>query len=114
MKNSHIYTLKHGIASISKKQGAENDYTLKNHSNDYINDRKGAMTFKMIDTNDDLLTLKKEDEYKLILKDNDLNRFAFDLKEAGYLLNALNKVVFATSKVMLHVAACFSMACKML
>ena len=76
--------MNHGIASISKKQGEENDYTLKNQSNYYINDRKEAMKFKMIGTIEDLLTLKKEDEYKLILKDNDLNRFVFDLKVAGY------------------------------
>ena len=40
------------------------------------------MKFKMIDTLDDLL--KKEDEYKLSLKDKDLNKFVFDLKSAGY------------------------------
>lgn len=40
------------------------------------------MKFKMIDTIDDLLTLKEEDEYKPILKDNGLNKFIFGLKEA--------------------------------
>ena len=70
--------------SIAQKQGEDKNYALKNHSNYYINDRKEAMKFKMIDTIDDLLTLKKEDEYKLILKDYDLNRFVFDLKGAGY------------------------------
>ena len=30
------------------------------------------------------MTLTKEEEYKLILKDNDLNKFVFDLKEAEY------------------------------
>ena len=33
---------------------------------------------------------------------------------AGRLLNALNKVVFATSKVMLHVATCLPVVRKML
>ena len=84
VKNSHIYTLNHKRESVKRKTKAEENHTLKNHSNYYINDRKEAMKYKMIDTLDDLLTLKKEDEYKLSLKDNDLNKFVFDLKGAGY------------------------------
>ena len=84
VKSSHIYTLNHKLESVKRKTKDEENHTLKNHSNYYINDRKEAMKFKMIETIDDLLKLKKEDEYKLILKDNDLNRFVFDLKGAGY------------------------------
>ena len=69
---------------MKRKTKDEENHTLKNHSNYYINDRKEAMKFKMIDTLDDLLPLKKEDAYKLSLKDNDLNRFVFNLKGAGY------------------------------
>ena len=45
VKNSHIYA---EPRRISKKQ-EENNYVLKNSSNYYINDRKDAMKFKMVD-----------------------------------------------------------------
>ena len=42
------------------------------------------MKFKMISCIDDLLALNKEDEYKIILEDNDLNKMVCDLRDAGY------------------------------
>ena len=38
----------------------------------------------MIDDINDLLQLKEKDEYKIILKDNDLDKAIFQLKQAGY------------------------------
>ena len=38
----------------------------------------------MINSVDDLLQLKEKDEYNLILKDNDLDRAVYELKQAGY------------------------------
>ena len=38
----------------------------------------------MISCIDYILTLNEEDEYKIVLKDNDLNRMVCDLREAGY------------------------------
>ena len=70
VKNSRIHTLNHKLESVKRKTKDEENHTLKSHSNYYVNDRKEAMKFKMIDTIDDPLTLKEEDEYKLILKDN--------------------------------------------
>ena len=38
----------------------------------------------MIENLDDILKLNEEDEYKLILKDNDLDKAVFELKQIGY------------------------------
>ena len=38
----------------------------------------------MIDDINDLLQLKEKDEYKIILKDNDLKRAIYQLKQIGY------------------------------
>ena len=84
MKNSHIYTLNHDLKSLKRQTKEENPYKLKNHSNYYISDRKEPMKFKMISCIDYILTLNEEDEYKIVLKDNDLNRMVCDLREAGY------------------------------
>ena len=42
------------------------------------------MKYTMIDDINDLLQLKEKDEYKIILKDNDLDKAIFQLKQAGY------------------------------
>ena len=42
------------------------------------------MKYSMIESIDDLLKMNEEDEYNMILKDNDFDRFMFDLTQAGY------------------------------
>ena len=84
VKNSHIYTLNHNLKSLKKKELPENNYSVKCHQHYYINDRKEAMKYTMIDDITDLLHLKEKDEYKIILKDNDLNKAICQLKQIGY------------------------------
>ena len=84
VKNSHIYTLNHNLNSLKRKEAPENNYSVKCHQHYYINDRKEAMKYTMIDDINDLLELKEKDEYKIILKDNDLNKAIFQLKQVGY------------------------------
>ena len=84
VKNSHIYTLNHNLKSLKSKNTPENNYSVKCHQHYYINDRKEAMKYTMINDINDLLQLKEKDEYKIILKDNDLDKAIFQLKQAGY------------------------------
>ena len=84
VKNSHIYTLNHNLKSLKKKELPENNYSVKCHQHYYINDRKEAMKYTMIDDITDILQLKEKDEYKIILKDNDLNKAICQLKQIGY------------------------------
>ena len=84
VKNSHIYTLNHNLNSLKRKEAPENNYSVKCHQHYYINDRKEAMKYTMIDDINDLLQLKEKDEYKIILKDNDLNKAIYQLKQIGY------------------------------
>ena len=84
VKNSHIYTLNHNLNSLKRKEAPENNYSVKCHQHYYINDRKEAMKYTMIDDINDLLQLKEKDEYKIILKDNNLNKAIFQLKQIGY------------------------------
>ena len=53
-------------------------------SNYKIKNKDEPLKIMMIKGVDDLLRLNKYDEYKLILEDNDLNKFASDLVDAGY------------------------------
>ena len=38
----------------------------------------------MIDGIDDVMSLKDEEEYRLVLKDNDLDKAIYEMKRAGY------------------------------
>ena len=42
------------------------------------------MKYTMIEDINDILQLKDKDEYKMILKDNDLDKAICQLKQAGY------------------------------
>ena len=80
VKNFHIYTLNHNL----RRETPENNYSVKCHQHYYINDRKEAMKYTMINDITDVLQLKEKDEYKIILKDNDLNKAICQLKQIGY------------------------------
>ena len=84
VKNSHIYTLNHNLNSLKRKEAPENNYSVRCHQHYYINDRREAMKYTMINDITDVLQLKEKDEYKIILKDNDLNKAICQLKQIGY------------------------------
>ena len=84
VKNSHIYTLNHNLNSLKRREAPENNYSVKCHQHYYINDRKEAMKYTMINDITDVLQLKEKDEYKIILKDNNLNKAICQLKQIGY------------------------------
>ena len=84
VKNSHIYTLNHNLNSLKKLDGGKDNYTIRIGNNYYINDRKEAMKYTMIEDINNILQLKDKDEYKMILKDNDLDKAIVQLKQAGY------------------------------
>ena len=84
VKNSHIYTLNHNLKSLKSKELPENNHSVKCHQHYYINDRKEAMKFTMINDITDVLQLKDKDEFKIILKDNNLNKAICQLKQIGY------------------------------
>ena len=85
VKNSHnIYTLNHNLNSLKRREAPENNYSVKCHQHYYINDRKEAMKYTMVNDITDVLQLKEKDEYKIILKDNNLNKAICQLKHIGY------------------------------
>ena len=84
VKNYHIYTLKHNLNSLKRKELPENNYSVKCHQHYYINDRKEALKYTMINDITDVLQLKDKDEYKIILNDNNLNKAVCQLKQIGY------------------------------
>ena len=83
-KNSHIHTLNLNLNSLKRKEAPENNYIVKCHQHFFVNDRKEAMKYTMINDITDVLQLKEKDEYKIILKDNDLNKAICQLKQIGY------------------------------
>ena len=84
VKNSQVCTLNHSLESLKAKTKDENPNNLKICNNYFINNKKEAMKYRMIESIDDLLKMNEEDEYNMILKDNDLDKFMFDLTQAGY------------------------------
>ena len=84
VKNSHIYTLNHDMKNLKANPNVEDVHKLKIHSNYYISSRETPIKYKMIENLDDILRLNEEDEYKLILKGNDLDKAVFELKQIGY------------------------------
>ena len=84
VKNSHIYTLNHKLKSLKRKEEPEDNYCVRCHQHYYINDRKEALKYTMINDIADILHLKDKDEYKIMLKDNDLNKAIYQVKQIGY------------------------------
>ena len=78
VKNSHIYTLNHDLVRLKANPNVEDVHKLKIHSNYYTSSRETHIKYKMIENLDDIFKLK------LILKDNDLDKAVFELKQIGY------------------------------
>ena len=73
--------MNHDLVRLKANPNVEDVHKLKIHSNYYISSRGTPIKYKMIENLDDILKLNEEDEYKLILKDNDLDKAVFELKQ---------------------------------
>ena len=73
IKNSHIYNLNHSLKSLKRKESVDELYKFRIGKNYYINNREEPLKHKMIDGIDDVMSLKDEEEYRLVLKDNGLD-----------------------------------------
>ena len=84
MKNSHIYTLNHNLTSLKRKDSVDELYKFRIGNNYYINNREEHLKDKIIDGIDDVMSLKDEEEYRLVLTCNDLNKAIYEMKRTGY------------------------------
>ena len=84
VKNSHIHTLNHNLKSLKRKESVDELYKFRIGNNYYINNREEPLKYKMINGIDDVMSLKDEEEYRLVLKGNDLNKAICEMKRAGY------------------------------
>ena len=84
VKNGHIYTLNHNLNSLKRRESGDEPYKFRIGNNYYINNREEPLKYKMIDGIDDVVKLKDEEEYRLVLKDNDLDKAIYEMKKAGY------------------------------
>ena len=58
IKNSRIYTLKHNLTSLKRKESGDKLYKFRIGNNYYINNREKPLKYKMIDGIDDVMSLK--------------------------------------------------------
>ena len=84
IKNSHIYTLNYNLKSLKRKDSVDEPYKFRIGNNYYINHREEPLKYKMFDGIDDVMSLKDEEEYRLVLKGNDLNKAIYEMKTEGY------------------------------
>ena len=68
IKNSHIYTLNYNLKLLKRKDSVDELYKFRIGNNYYINHREEPLKYKMIDGIDDVMSLKDEEEYRLVLK----------------------------------------------
>ena len=68
IKNSHIYTFNNNLKSLKRKESVDELYKFRIGNSYYINNREEPLKYKMIDGIDDVMSLKDEEEYRLVLK----------------------------------------------
>ena len=68
IKNRHIYTLNYNLKLLKRKDSVDELYKFRIGNNYYINHREEPLKYKMIDGIDDVMSLKDEEEYRLVLK----------------------------------------------
>ena len=68
IKNSHIYTLNYNLKSLKRKESVDELYKFKIGNNYYLINREEPLKYKMIDGIDDVMSLKDEEEYRLVFK----------------------------------------------
>ena len=76
--------MNHKLKSLKRKESGDELYKFRIGNNNYINNREEPLKYKMIDGIDDVISLKDEEEYRLVLKDNDLDTAIYEMKRAGY------------------------------
>ena len=76
--------MKHNLASLKKKESGVELYKFRIGNSYYINNREEPPKYKLIDGIDDVMSLKDQEEYKVNLKDNDLDKAIYEMKRAGY------------------------------
>jgi hypothetical protein len=84
---SHIYTLNNNIKSLKQTHNNVKKINLKAGSNYRVNEKKPQVVYKMIDNEDDILSIlksKPEEDVNLILRNNDLVGLVYELRSIGY------------------------------
>ena len=76
--------MKHNLTSLKRKESGDKLYKFRIGNNYYINNREKPLKYKMTDGIDDVMSLKDQEEYKLVLKNNDLDKTIYEMKRAGY------------------------------
>jgi len=76
--------LKHNLASLKKKESGVELCKFRIGNSYYVNNREEPPKYKLIDGTDDVMSLKDQEEYKVNLKDNDLDKAIYEMKRAGY------------------------------
>jgi hypothetical protein len=91
IKGHHVYTLNHDLKILNQKiDNDELDLKLHVSSNFHIKEDDSCIEYKMINNINDLVgiikTVPKDEQtiVNLILENNDLSEFVFELKYAGY------------------------------
>ena len=91
IKGNHVYTLNHDLKMLNQKLDEDDDdMKIKVSSNFHIKEDDGHIEHKMIKNINDLIDIVRtypQDEkaiVNLILENNDLSEFVFELKYAGY------------------------------
>ena len=84
IKNNHIYTINDNLTSLKAKSQGDNYFDIRISNNFHINNRETPIEYKMIENINEILQLRQEDEYNLILEDNDLTKSVYHLKQSGY------------------------------
>lgn len=70
--------------NLKAKSQGDNYFDIRISNNFHISNREAPIEYKIIEHIDDILQLREEDEYNLILEDNDLTKSVYHLKQSGY------------------------------
>jgi len=65
--------LRHNLTSLKRKENGDELYKFRIGNSYYTNSREEPIQYKMIDGIDDFMGLKDQEDYRLVLKDNDLD-----------------------------------------
>ena len=60
--------MNYNLKSLERKESVDELYKFRIGNNYYINNREEPLKYKMIDGIDDVMSLKDEEEYRLVFK----------------------------------------------